>query len=135
MSTAITRMLVRSSNLDENKDKVLEKSHKIISPVSYLLAAPFLPLQTRDQTHLNDVSVYVYRIANSTAALMYIALLSNCQASGHGFTSVTGRVMSPVALENFQNELHSDTASALATVYSVVRLTTRSLPHEVAFWQ
>ena len=38
-----TRTLVLSSNLDENKDKVSEKSHKIISLVSCLLAAPFLP--------------------------------------------------------------------------------------------
>ena len=43
--------------LDENKDKVSEKSHKIISLVSYLLAETFLPLQTRDQTHLNGARV------------------------------------------------------------------------------
>ena len=31
--------------MDENKDKVSEKSHKIISLDSYLRAAPILPLQ------------------------------------------------------------------------------------------
>ena len=68
-------MLALSSNLDENKEKVSEKSHKIISPISYLLAAPFLPLQTRDETHLNDARVH--RVAEGTATLMYAALLSS----------------------------------------------------------
>ena len=47
-----TRTLALSSNY---KDKVSEKSHEVISPICYLLAALFLPLQTRDQMHLNDV--------------------------------------------------------------------------------
>ena len=42
-----------------------EKSHKIISLVSYLLAAPFLPLQIRDQTHLNAVRAYIDRVSPS----------------------------------------------------------------------
>ena len=75
-----TRTLALSSNLDENKDKESEKSHKIISQVSYLLAAPFLPLQTRDQTHLNDARVH--RVAEGTAALMYTALPSSQVATG-----------------------------------------------------
>ena len=75
MSITSARTLVLSSNLDENKDKVSEKSHEIILLVSYLLAAPFFPLQTRDQTHLNDTPVY--RAAEGTAALMYTALLSS----------------------------------------------------------
>ena len=74
-------MLALSSNLDENKDTVSEKSHKIISLVSYLLAAPFFPLQTRDQTHLNDARLH--GVAEGTAALMYTALL---KSSGHGRT-------------------------------------------------
>ena len=61
--------------MDENKDKVSEKSHKMISLVSYLLATPFLPLQTRDQTHLNDPCVH--RVADGTATLMYTALRSS----------------------------------------------------------
>ena len=68
-------MLALSSNLDENKEKVSEKSHKIISPISYLLAAPFFPIQTRDETHLNDACVH--RVAEGTATLMYTALLSS----------------------------------------------------------
>ena len=57
--------LALSSNLDENEDKVSEKSHKIISLVSYVLAAPFLPLQTRNQTHLNGTRVH--RVAEAKA--------------------------------------------------------------------
>ena len=70
-----TRTLALSLILDENKDKVSEKSHKIISLVSYQLAAPFRQLQAKDQTHLNDA--LVHRLAEGTAALMYTALLSS----------------------------------------------------------
>ena len=96
-SITSTRTLALSSNLDKNKDKVSEKSHKIISLVSYLLAAPFLELQTRDQTHLNDVRVHP--VAKGTAALMYTALLSSQVATGPrlAFTSVTVQVMGPEA--------------------------------------
>ena len=45
-SIKTTRTLALTTNLDENIDKVSEKSHKIISLVSYLLAPPFHPLQT-----------------------------------------------------------------------------------------
>ena len=54
---------------------MLEKSHKIISLVSYLLAAPFLPLQFRDRTYLN--SERVHRVVEGTAALIFTALLSS----------------------------------------------------------
>ena len=85
---------------------MLEMSHNIIFPVSYILAAPFFPLQTREQTHLNDTRIH--QVAESTAALMYTALLSSRQASGHGFTSVTGWVTKPVAFEMLRDELYSD---------------------------
>ena len=75
-------MLALSSNLDENKDS--EKSRKIILLVSYLLVSPFLPLQTRDQTHLNDARAH--RATEGTAALMYTVLI--CKSSGHGFSSL-----------------------------------------------
>ena len=86
MSITCSRMLALGSNLDENKDKVSEKSHKFISLVSYLLAAMFLPLQTWDQTHLNGTRVH--RVAEGTAALMYIALLSSQVATAHGLSSL-----------------------------------------------
>ena len=95
-------MLALSSNLDDNKDKVSETSHNIILLVSYLLAAPFLPLQTRHQTHLNGARVH--RVAKGTAALMYTALLSSQVATA----------CLPVALD-LRNELRSDPLSALAT--------------------
>ena len=83
--------------MDKNKDKVSEKSHKIISLDSYLLAAPFLELQTWDQTHLNDVRVH--RVAEGTAALMYTALLSSQVATGPriALTSVTVYAVGTVA--------------------------------------
>ena len=83
---------------------MLEMSHHIIFPVSCILAAPFLPLQTREQMHLNDTSVH--QVAESTAALMYTALLSSRKASGHSFTSVTGWVTKPEAFEKLRDELY-----------------------------
>ena len=68
-----------------------------ILSVIYLLHQQFLPLQTREHTHLNDTSVH--QVAKSTVALTYTALLSSRQASGHGFTSVTGWATRPVALQ------------------------------------
>ena len=76
-------MLALSSDLDENKAKVSEKSYKIISPISYLLAALFLPLQARDQMHMNDVRVH--RLGEGTAAVMYTALFSSQVATAHGY--------------------------------------------------
>ena len=79
-------MFALSSNLNENKDKVSAKSHKIILLVSYLLAAPFLPLQTRDYIHLNDAPVH--RVAEGNAALMYTALFSSQLVTAHGLFSL-----------------------------------------------
>ena len=83
----------------------------MISLVSYLLAAPFLPL-TRDQTHLNDVGVH--RVAEGTAALMYTALLSSQVATACLHVSDCSSHES-LALENLRNELRSDPVSPLAT--------------------
>ena len=109
-----TRTLAWSSNLDENKGKVSEKSYKIISPVSYLHAAPSLPLQTRNQTHLSDARTSSSR--RDCSADVQCALL---KSSGHGFTSVTVQVLSHVALENLRNELRTDPVSALANQCTV----------------
>ena len=58
---------------------------------------------------MNDVRVH--RVAEGSADVHCAPLKS----SGHGFTSVTVQVMSPVSLEDLQNELRSDPAPALAT--------------------
>ena len=107
-------MLALSSNLDENKDKVSEKSRKITLLVSNLLAAPLLPLQTRDQTRLKNARVH--RVAKGT---MNCAPLKS-STSGHGYTSVLVgvQVKSPVALGNLRNELRSDAMCALATQHT-----------------
>ena len=78
--------------LGREQRKSVREAHKIILPVSYLHAAPFLSLQTRDQAHLDNASVH--RVGESTAALMYTVLLKS--GHSHGFISVTGRVTSPV---------------------------------------
>ena len=105
--------------MDENKDEVPEKSQKIISPISYLLAAPLLPLQTRDQTHLNDARTYSSR--RDCIVDVHCSPLESC---GHGFTSVTAQVMSPVALENLLNELRSDPVSVQATQCTITSTAT-----------
>ena len=111
MSITSTRTLVLSSNLDENKDKVSEKSHKIISLVSYLLAAPFLSLQTRVQTHLNDArtsssrrhcspDVHCAALLSSQVATACLHF-SDCSTSSHESRSS-------------RNELRSDPVSELS---------------------
>ena len=83
----------------------------------YLLAAPSLPFQTRDQAHLNDANVH--RLAESTAALMYTALLSSVkQLPTSSFQWLVELRASPVALENWWNELCPDPVYVLATGYS-----------------
>ena len=117
-SITSTRMLALSSNWDENKDKVSEKSHKIVLPLSYLLAAPFCLPQTRDKKHFNDASIH--RVAESTVLLCCADVHSvPLYSSVHDFTSVTGIwsghefSTKAVALENLRNELRSDPVSAL----------------------
>ena len=63
--------------MDENKDKVSEKSHKIISLVSYLLAAPFIPLQAMQGPNALGKKMRIHREPKNTAALTYTALLSS----------------------------------------------------------
>ena len=57
------------------------------------------------------------------------------KSSGHGFTSVIVQVISAVALENLQNELRSDLASALATqcTRTAAAFVAHSLLRAVAF--
>ena len=101
-SITSTRRLALTSNLDENIDKVSERSHKVISLGIFLPAAPFLPLQTRDQTQLKDAPYIEYpKILQHCCTLLspqvYLPRLV--------FTSLAVHVMSPVALENLRNEL------------------------------
>ena len=123
-------MLALSSNLDENKVKVSEKSHEIISLVSYQLAAPFRPLQTGDQTHLNDARLH--RVAKGTAELMYTALLSSQVVTACLHVSDCSSHESRIALENLRNELRSDLVSALARLLSVQGLRLRDGAYSTA---
>ena len=97
-SITSTRTLALSSNLDESKDKVSEKSHKIISLASYPLPAPFFPLKTRGPNALE-------RRARTLSSRSHCRADVHCaplKSSGHGprlvFTSVTVQVVAVVEL-------------------------------------
>ena len=59
------------------KTKCQRESHKIISLVSYLLAAPFLPLQTMQGPNTLGKKCAYIESQKNTAALTYTVLLSS----------------------------------------------------------
>ena len=72
--------------MDENKDKVSEKSHKIISLDSYLLAAPILPLQTMQGPNALGKKMRIHPAAKKhCSADIHCAPLNS---SGYGLSSL-----------------------------------------------